>query len=367
MKHLLTIVVLLFCIQTLSAQSVSVSIAEEHAGINSNQIVLKSGAASVTSAEIIVNETSIASPLSWSVSPDGNKLGIMTVNGGVSYRMVDYNGNPVADTNLEFFNASDESIAVYQFNDGRAVTRDNIANFTFFDADGTVLYSVSNSSQSSEGEQISQLAADPSGKTIVLYNPVISYGSRTGSRAQVVFGNNEVNEFYRSDSREIEQVRVTGDGSYITVLASGGGSDVAYVYDRFGNELHEMQIDSERTGVSLSGSGEYLTAYGAGRVQVFNIATGESVGSSSSRTTILYGEYVPQDDIILAFGGNVSGSTVSDASVVAVHVGQRQIARSDLSTTPAIRQSEGFSLTRLSAGRYRLSGLNQHLVIQTSF
>lgn len=367
MKHLLTIVILLLSIQTLSAQSVSVSTADEHAGINANQVALKSGAASVTATEIRINETSVASPLSWSVSPDGNKLGIMTINGAVSYRMIDYNGNPVAETNLEFFNANDESISVYQFNDGRAVTRDNIANFTFFDAGGSVLYSVSNSSQSTEGEQISELAADPSGRTIVLYNPVISYGSRTGSRAQIVFGNNEVSEFFRSDSREIEQVRVTDDGSFITVLASGGGNDVAYVYDRFGNELHEMQIDSERTGVSLSGSGEYLTAYGEGRVQVFNIATGESVGSSSSRTTILYGEYVPQDDIILAFGGNVSGSTVSDASVVAVHVGQRQIARSDLSTAPVIRQGDGFSLTRLSSGRYRLSGLNQHLIIQTSF
>ncbi|MDX1590344.1 MAG: hypothetical protein R3283_00155 [Balneolaceae bacterium] len=367
MKLLLTLAVFLFWLPTLSAQSVSVSFGGGQGAISNNQIALKSGTATVQASGITVNETRVNSPVSWSVSPDGSKLGIMKTNGGISYTLLDHNGNRIAESALEFFNMGDESIAVYQFNDGRAVTRDNIANFTFFDAGGSVLYSVSNSSQSSGGEQISQLSADPSGKTIVLYNPVISYGARTGSRAQLVLGNNNVREFFRSDSRKIEHVHVTNDGLFISVLVAGGGEDRVYVYDRFGNELHQMGIDSERTGVTLSGNGEYLTAYGAGRVQVFNIATGESVGSSSSRTTILYGEYIPRDDIILAFGGDVSGSTISDASIVAVHVGQRQIARSDLSVSPSITKNDSFYLNRLSSGRYRLSGLNQDLVIRASF
>lgn len=367
MKHLLFFTVLSLCIQPLLAQSVSVSVAEEHSGIGSNQIVLKSGAANISAGELSVSGNTITGTLSWSVSPEGNKIGAMTANGAVTYRMLDYNGNSIADTELEFFNAADESIAVYQFNDGRAVTRDNIANFSFFDAGGSLLYSVSNSSQSSGGEQVSRLAADDAGKTVVLYNPVISFGNRTGSRAQLVYGEGNVEEFFRSDSREIKEVRVMEGGLYITVLTSGGSSDRVHVYDRFGNELHAMDLDTERLGVTLSGNGEFLTAYGEGRVQVFNIITGQNVGSSSSRTTILYGKYMPEDETIFAFGGNVSGSSISDATVIAVHVGRRQIARTNLDTVPVIRDRDHFSVIRTSAGRYRMEGLNQDFVIRTSF
>ena len=128
-----------------------------------------------------------------------------------------------------------------------------------------------------------------------------------------------------------------------------------------------MDLERERLGVTLSGSGEFLTAYGEGRVQVFNIITGQSVGSSSSRTTILYGKYMPEDETIFTFGGNVSGSSVSEATVIAVHVGRRQIARTNLNTVPIIRHRDHFTVTRTSAGHYRMKGLNQDLLIRTSF
>ena len=102
-------------------------------------------------------------------------------------------------------------------------------------------------------------------------------------------------------------------------------------------------------------------------MQVFNILTGQTVGSSSSRTTILYGKYMPEDETIFAFGGNVSGSSVSDATVIAVHVGRRQIARTNLDTVPVIRNRDHFAVTRTSAGLYRMEGLNQDLIIRTSF
>lgn len=367
MKHLLFFAALSLCVHPLLAQSVSVSVAEEHSGIERDQVVLKSGTATVSAAQLSVKGNNITGTLSWSLSSEGNKIGAMTANGTVAYRMIDYNGNSIADTELEFFNAADESIAVYQFSDGRAVARDNIANFTFIDAGGSVLYSVSNSSQSSGGEQISRLAADTAGKTIVLYNPVISLGSQTGSRAQLVYGEGDVAEFFRSDSREIKEVRVMEGGLFITVLTSGGGSDRVHVYDRFGNELHMMDVETERLGATLSGNGEFLTVYGEGRVQVFNIITGETVGSSSSRSAILFGKYIPEDEIIIVFGGNVSGSSVSDATVIAVHVGRRQIARTDMNITPVLRDKDHFSVTRTSAGNYRMKGLNQDFIIRTSF
>lgn len=294
-------------------------------------------------------------------------MGVVSAGESVAYQMLDEEGNTLSDTELEFFDATDRSIAVFQFSDGRAVVRDNIANFTFFDAAGSQQYSISNSSQSSDGESVSELAADPAGKTIVLYNPVISYGSTTGSRARLVIGEEDAVGFYRSDDREIKQLKVTDDGLFISVLTTGGSGDHVNIFDRFGNELYNSELDNGRAGVTLSGMGEFLTVYGEGRVQVYNINTNQSIGSSSSQTPLLYGVYIPEDQTILAYGGNLSGETVSNASIVAVHVGKRQIARSDLPGSPVLRNPDEISIQRNSSNSYRLKGLNRHLNIKTSF
>lgn len=69
--------------------------------------------------------------------------------------------------------SNDNSLKIYCMLNGGFVVRENIANFLFFDAEGDVVQSISNSSQSTEGESISELATDPAFKTVVLYNPRI--------------------------------------------------------------------------------------------------------------------------------------------------------------------------------------------------
>lgn len=367
MKYLTALIAFLVINLPVSGQSVTVSVANEHAGFTSRQIPLQSGVATLTGNRFTVGDHAVSQPLTWSVSPSGNKIGVISAGGRTAYQVLDANGNTLSDTELEFFDNSDSSIAIFQFNDGRAAARDNIANFTFFDAAGTQRFSISNSSQSRDGEQISELASDAAGKTIVLYNPVISFGSATGSRAQLVFGEDDTDVFFRSSEREIKQLKVTDDGSFITVLTTGGNNDYVHVFDRFGNELYNSELDNGRAGVTLSGKGEFLTVYGEGRVQVFNINTNQSVGSSSSRTPLLYGIYIPEDETIIAVGGNRTGESVSNASLVAVHVGKRQIARSNLPGSPILRNPNEISIQRNSSSRYRLKGLHQHFNISTSF
>lgn len=281
--------------------------------------------------------------------------------------MVNSMGVTLAETDLEFFDTTDETLKVYQFDDGRAVTRDNIANFSFFNSDGTLGFSVSNSSQSSGGEQISELAADPAGRTVVLYNPVISFNGTTGSRARIVYGDQENDLFYRSENRTIKQIQVTPGGSYITLLTSGGNNDRAHVYDRFGNEIYTRDLNGEQTGITLSGNGNFLTVYGSGRVQVFNILNDESIGSSSSRTPLLYAAYLPEDEIILALGGTLSGNSVSGASLIAVHIGKRQIARTEITNSPVVHNPEELIIERISANRYLIKGMNQTFDVHTVF
>src|SRR5690625_6425982 len=71
------------------------------------------------------------------------------------------------------------------------------------------LFSISNSSGSQSGERPSELAADPSGITIALYNPAISYGETTGSRAVLVYGENDTDQFFSSENQEITDRKST--------------------------------------------------------------------------------------------------------------------------------------------------------------
>jgi hypothetical protein len=353
---------------TAFSQSVSVSAVAEHSGFSQSQFPLASGHIEVSPDQLTIGSTDVFRPAAWAISPKGNRVGVVKAEAALNYMQLGSTGSRLTQTELEFFDTTDRTLAVFQFDDGRAIVRDNVANFTFFDAGGKILYSVSNSTQSPEGERISLLAADPSGKTVVLYNPVISLGGgATGSRARLVFGEDDHDIFFRSDSREIEQLRVSADGSYITMLTKSGSSQRAHIFDRFGNELFTMDPDDTQLGISLSGRGEYLTTYSRGRVQVYNMITGERVGSTSSRNPVLYATFIPQDESIIAFGGNLNNGTISNPTVTVIHVGRRQIAREDLNMNLAAIDLNQLEIEREGANRFLLKGLNRNLRIQSSF
>jgi len=350
------------------SQSVSVTTSPDHSAFSQSQFPLEAGHIEVLPGQLTIASTDIFRPSAWGISPGGKRVGVVKAEAVLNYLQFGSTGSRLKQTELEFFDVDDETLGVYQFDDGRAVVRDNVANFTFFDAGGKILYSVSNSTQSPEGERISQLAADPSGKTIVLYNPVISLGGgNTGSRARIVFGEEDHDIFFRSDSREIEQLRVTADGSYITILTTSGSSQRAHIFDRFGNELFTMDPDDAQLGVSLSGRGEYLTTYSRGRVQVYHLISGERVGSTSSRNPILYATYVPEDESIIAFGGTLNNGSISSPTVTVIHVGRRQIAREDLNMNLAAIDINRLEIKREGINRFLLKGLNRNLRIQSSF
>jgi hypothetical protein len=286
MKYLFAAVFSLMITLPAVSQSVSVSAVSEHSGYSQSQFPLVSGSISITPGQLTIASTDIFRPAAWGIAPGGSKVGVMKAERYLNYLQFSSSGARIAETELEFFDASDETLAVFQFDDGRAVVRDNVANFTFFDARGEILYTINNSTQSPDGERVSRMASDKNGRTIVLYNPVISYGGATGSRARLVFGDDDFDIFFRSENREISQLRVTPGGSFITMITVSGSAETAHVFDRFGNELSSMDLDEGQLGVTLSGSGEFLTTYSRGRVQVYNLITGERIGSTSSRNPI---------------------------------------------------------------------------------
>lgn len=367
MKLHLIAFILLFSAGSISAQSISVTAVQEHSSISQSQFPLFNGALSYSNNSISAGSVEFFQPETWGVSPKGTKISLLKSETVMNLISTDYEGNQLYQKELEFFEPGDGTLGIFPFDDGRVMTRDNVANFTLFDASGERIYSISNSTQSQDGERPSRLASDRYGQTVVFYNPVINYGDTRGSRARVIFGEEDDREFFRDNEREIAQANVTKSGSFITLLTKGSGDDRVHIYDRFGNMLTEFDIDPEQRGVTLHEKGEFLTTYTRGRVQVYNIVTGERLGSTSSRNPVLYATYLPEDDLILAFGGSENNGNISEPMMTAVHIGQRQIARADIDGALSMIDPARLHIERSSANQFRLSGLNRELNISAQF
>jgi len=367
MKYLLLLLMIGLTAESVYSQSISVSAVNEHAGFSQSEFPLKSGSLSFSASQISFGDIQLVRPSAWSVSPQGEKVGVLKPDINLNIQLLEYSGATLAEKELDFFDRADETLAIYQFDDGRAVVRDNVANFTFFGPDADLIYSVSNSSRSPDGERESELATDRAGKTIVLYNPVISYGATSGSRARVVYGEGDHTIFFRDDSKRITQLKVSPDGAFISILASDGRSDKAYLFDRFGNKLFESELDQGQAGLTVSKGGEFITAYSRGRVQAFNVLTGERVGSSTSRNPVFYASYIPEDEIILVLGGNLNGDLITEPMASAIHVSKRQIAREEIGFSLSVLNTGNIDIHREQSNRYRVSGLNRELNISTNF
>ncbi|MEX2464185.1 MAG: hypothetical protein WD513_07790 [Balneolaceae bacterium] len=363
---LLTTFVFFFSVNTYS-QSLTVSPASEHAGYSENTFPIYHSTLTLNRNMIKVGEVDIVNPITWSYSDEGLKVAFLQQKDQVYLTNYDASGVQLIDRSLEFFDNSDQTLRVYPFDDGRVIIRDNVANFTFFNAMGEQIYSVSNSSQSSDGERESELAADDMGQTIVLYNPLIVYGSDTGSRARIVYGENRNLVFYSDLEREISQLKVTDDGSYITLVTTDGNRQTVLIYDRFGNEIYRYVTDDDLLGVTISTDAEYITKYTSGRVQTFHITSGEVIGSTSTRGSIVTAYYFPEDEMIVALGGTISNRNLTNPTITAVHLGRREIVREDVSGPLSSIKPDEIEIVREYEGQFRIIGLNQHLEVSAGF
>ncbi|MEX0648201.1 MAG: hypothetical protein WEA56_04045 [Balneolaceae bacterium] len=371
MKYFISVFLFILVPAMAYPQSVSVSAVSAHSGNNLSSFPLLGGTVTSSNDNIRVQGSSetedFGNVASWTLSPENIKVGLLSRGQELSLSQLDHNGYLLVEKNLEFFDPSDETLAIYMFDDGRAIVRDNVANFSFFDAAGEPQYSVSNSSQSSDGERESQLAADPAGRTIVLYNPVIAYGNQTGSQARLLFGNEDNEVFFRDRNRQVTDVKVSKNGALITLLVTSAGGDEVLVFDRFGSSINSIDLDAGQKGAVLSDNGAYLTVYSGSRAQVYNTLTGERLGSTSSRASIIYASYQPEDETIIILGGSENNLRISDPMITAVHLTQRQIAREDIGLSLSISDMADVTLERQGVNQFRIKGLNQHLDIRTSF
>lgn len=261
---------------------------------------------------------------------------------------------------------SDPSVEAYPIVGGGFVVRENIANFLIFDSFGKVKKSVSNSSQSQGGESISELAMDPNGKTIVLYNPKIVNGGNTGSGAKKIsISGSDVNLFYSQD-RALTAVEVSPNGEFVAFASvKSGTDDEVQLMDRFGNVLNTISFDQDVKGVSFSENGLFVTIYSGGRAAVYEVRSGERDGSTSFRgTSLIYANYSPEDKTIIGLTGSGS-STITDIQLHAVNVSARKIAREDFSGS--LSKENAITFQRTGSGRYTISGFDKELSLRAGF
>lgn len=366
MKFLQTIILILCTCPVILAQTIEIQSERDQQSFNSNTFSAGERTITIDDGQFVLGEQTIMNPLAWSLSDSKQKAAFMINNNGMSLTSYNPEGIKLLEILLEFFEPTDNTLNAYQFDSGKIILRDNVANFTFLNPRGETSYSVSNSSGSREGELESQLAANPSGTTIVVYNPVISYGSQTGSRAQLIYGDRDLLEFYRSQSEEIKQIRVTESGSYITLVSSGGEADRAGVYDRFGNEVFAIESDEDLIGATLDENATHLTIYSSGRIQVYEIPDGNRIGSASSRSSILFAGYDPVNQTILALGGDLDNLDIRNPEISAVSISQREIAREEVPFSISTLDLNRLKISK-NGNQYVISGLNRQLLVDVNF
>lgn len=372
MKYLLFIIPFLYS-SVISAQTVQVSPIGNSADNNLRTFTFDRSNIELRGTDLSVSGPSaqfeIPSVNSYSRSDDGRFIAVIMAEDDLRAWLIDGLGNRIRDIRLDYFDPSDETLKIKVYNDGSFTTRDNVANFSFFDSEGTLKFSVSNSSGSPEGEVASGIATDSSGNTILLYNPRINYGSNEGSRARILREEDNFIDLFESRNRIIKKAVVSKKGSYITLITErAGASDEVIITDRFGNEIVRFDTDMDLAGSTLTEEAGYLTLYSSNRAQVYRLSDRELLGSTSFSVSVVYAAYCPEDQQILALIGSAGEhNRIQNPELHAIHLGERSIARTDIAFPLSFIALNNLQLKCTADNQFLITGLNRELSIQTQF
>ncbi len=358
---------------SVGAQSLQLSSTSATSGNNSSTFELENGAVTISSENIAIQQSGVrgGNLAAAGFSTDLSKVGLLSRNQQDDRAiLMNSRGDTLNAFSTISLSEDDPSFGIYPFNSGHLFIRDNITNFTFYDTFGEIETNMSSSSQTEEGEVISEVVLSVDGSTLVIYNPKISRNGQLGSQAQVRLSDNSFDNIYFSTNRYLKEVSVSNDGTVIiAVTARDGTSDEVLVMDRFGNELNSFTTDEDLIGAELSEDAGYITLYSGGRIQVFRTLSGERIGSTSIRSPLFKATYFPEESIILAVSGNYSENrdVLNSVEFHAVNIEQRSIARSEFNTSIGFDDRITSEFIRISPNRYRLVGSSRHVDITANF
>lgn len=354
-------------------QSLRLSVTNQTSDNNPSTFLLDQGEVTIRSGNVqfLRSSNKVSNYEALGISHDRSIVGVLDRSTTESRLVV---LSSVGDTLTSYsgitISANDPSLAVYPMNNGQVLLRDNITNFTFYDTFGEIITNMSSSSQSKEGEAISEVAMSPDGQTIVIYNPKIKRNGNLGSKIQVRRKKNTFKNIYFSDDRYLKNVSVSDDGNLIVAISANSGTeDRVLIMDKFGNELNTISTDENLKGAALSSDSEYMVLYSKGRVMVYETRSGERLGAASFRSPVFMASYFPGSNLMLAMTGNYSKRTgiLNNVKFRAVDLEQRKITSKEFSSALGFTNAIAPRLVRLSANTYQLVGASKHVTIEANF
>jgi hypothetical protein len=353
-------------------QSVDLSVASPTANNTPSTFLLKNGELSFGQGgvQFLGTGNMVSSYSAMGISPDRSKVAFLKRSASSGeITLYSSRGNILNRFDLATQVPDDPSLAVFPFDNAGVLVRHNITRFNFYDTFGEISNSMSSSSQSEQGETISQVAMSATGQTVVIYNPKIKFGNNLGSKAQVMLADGSFTNIFFSKNRFLKDVTISGDGNIIVAItAREGADDEVLIMDKFGNELNTISTSENLSGASMSRHSDFLTLYSSGRVIVFSAISGEKVGATSLGSVFL-AQYFPQDNTIIALTGNYSeeSGVMSEVEVQAINVEQRAIESTSFADNLGFHQAIAPRLTRVGSNKYQLTGSSKELMITTSF
>lgn len=369
---LMRIITVVLLPAALNAQSLDISVVNGTGSDGPSTFKLAAGKIKISSSELqFQGATRVTDVAAYGVSPDHRKVGILrhTAEGGEAL-LHESDGDTLMRFSTIKLVRDDPSLAIYPLNNGEILIRDNIANFTLYDPFGNVITGASNLTGNRRGQSISETEMDDNGNTILVYTPKIERGDRYGSGARVLEQGNSMRTVYSSTDRFIKFAEVTDDGSLIVfITAKKGTDDRVLIMDRYGNQLNAIETNEDLTGARLSGEGRYVSAYSNRRVLVYNTLTGDRVGSTSFRTSLITAVYFPDDAVILGMTGShyEQSGIMNDLQFHAINLEERSVARKSLAGGLVMKKQIPVRVTRRGTFRYRISGMNKEIELQASF
>jgi len=353
-------------------QSINLTVAPPTSNNDRSTFLLSRGEVTINSGQIRFHKSKVTVDgfSNYGISPDRSVVGLLKWSGGDGHVVL---MNSVGDT-LTTYDATSmadpNSFGIYPYDNGNILLRDKIASFTFFDTFGDIITSTSSSSQSKEGETISEVAMSPNGNTLVIYTPKIKRNEKLGSKAEVKLTNNSFQNIFFSSDRYLKSVKISDDGKLVALITTAQGEeDKVLVKDKYGNNLTSITTDEKLKDVAFSADGRYITLYSSRRVMVYSSQNGERLGSTSFRKAVFMANYFPEDHLILAITGDYSkpANVLGNVEVRAINLRQRKIGTKSFSGVLGFTKVLPPRLVRTSAGHYQLDGASKQLRIEANF
>lgn len=306
-------------------------------------------------------------------------LTVSSTNSDISYldanteaeeiQVLDVNGSIIMSGDYDAPGEPDPSLNIYALQNGGAILRENIANFLIYDSFGNVKTSISNSTQSKDGESISELAKDENNKTIVLYNPKVMNNGKAGSRAKALNYDYKPTDIFYSEDRVIKSVKVAETGEFIAITTEKSGTnDEVTIVDRYGNEINTISFDQSVAGVNLYGNASHITIFSTGRVAAYEVLTGKRLaGSTLSGQTVRFANYSQADQTIVVLTGNKSGNMLSNIELRVINIAAGKIASSGFAENVEVHDLDNIKLNRVGQFNYNLDGMSKTLHVKASF